>query len=193
MTYTTPNKVRNLLPDLLTECQDIGVVDSGTFMQLDNSAKAVPTILKDATELVVTTDYTFIQPRAISLTVAADGENFIAHTHIAFSDDEINEFIGQSDRIIDNEFANQATPADEYLDDWSQWLTAWKIKVITAKGDEDLLKEAMVYRDMAMDAINDYKANTLVGTHTYSAGTRTDAEPVGDLSLDQSTTPQYPY
>jgi len=192
MAYTTSEKVRNLLPDLLTAEQDLGFVDSGTYITLNNSAYAVPTILKDSTELAVTTNYTFVQPRTITLSVAASGEHFTAHTHIAFSDTQIEVFIGQSDRIIDNKFINQSTPSSDYLDDWSQWLTAWKILVITAKGDPEKLTYAKTYYDMAMDAIEDYKGSTLVGTNTYEAAERYDASPVPNLSFDQGTTPYFP-
>jgi hypothetical protein len=191
MAYTTAEKVRNLLPELLTAEQDLGYVESGTYITLNNSAFAVPTLLKDSTTLAITTDYTFTQPRKITLGTAANNEYFIAHTHIAFSDTQIEVFIGQSDRIIDNAFANQSTPDSDYLDDWSQWLTAWKILVITAKGDPDKLTYAATYHDMVMDAIEDYKGSTLKGTNTYTASDRYDKSPVGNMSLDQSTTPSY--
>jgi hypothetical protein len=192
MAYTTADKVRDLLPELLIQEQDLGILDSGTFITLNNSAYAVPTIAKDSTTLVTTTDYTFTQPRKITLSVAASGENFIATTHIAFSDTKIEEFIGQSDRIIDNQFANQSTPDSEYLDDWSQWLTASKIIMLTAKGSEELIAWSKEFESMAMDKIEEYKAGTLKGTNTYTAADRYDKSPVGNLSLDQGTTPSYP-
>ncbi|MCK5397803.1 MAG: hypothetical protein KAJ33_06110 [Thermoplasmata archaeon] len=192
MSYTTPEKVRNLLPDLLMAYDYLGMSDSGTNLTLNNSAFAVPTILQDATELAITTDYTFVQPRTLKLNTAADGENYTAHVHVAFPDSQLTEFIGQSDRIIDNEFANQTLPDADYLDDWSQWLTAWKIKLITAKGDPDLIAESLVYKNMAMDAIEDYKAGTLRGTFSDTQVTRDDRTPVPDFSLDQSTTARYP-
>lgn len=192
MSHTTPEKVRNLLPDLLTAEDFIGTIDSGTNLLLTNSAYAVPTLLQDATELVITTDYTFVRPRTLKLNNAADGENYTAHVHVAFPDSQLTEFIGQSDRIIDDEFANQTTPAAEYLDDWSQWLTAWKIKLITAKGNPDLIAESLVYKNMAMDAIAKYKAGTLKGTFSDTQVTRTDRTPVPAHSLDQSLIRRYP-
>ena len=192
MSHTTPEKVRGQMPDLLTAEDFMGTIDSGTNLLLTNSAFAVPTLLQDTTELAITTDYTFVQPRTIKLNSAADGENYTAHVHIAFPDSQLTEFIGQSDRIIDNEFANQTTPASEYLDDWSQQLTVAKIKMITAKGYPDLLAEAAAFKAMAMADIASYKAGTLKCTFSDTQVTRTDRTPVPAHSLDQSPIKRYP-
>ena len=191
MGHTTPNSVRNLLPDLLTEEDDIGVISSGTSLTLTNSAYAVPTILKDASTLAVTTDYTFIQPRKITLTAAATGENFTAHVHVAFSDDELKTFIGESDRIINNLFANLSLPDSTYLDDWSKWLTAHKIILIKSKGDLDMVAWGRSFRTMAMDAINDYIANISATSFNDAGGDRADATSVSDFMLDQQPVSKY--
>jgi hypothetical protein len=191
MGHTTPNSVRNLLPDLLTEEDDLGVISSGTSLTLTNSAYAVPTILKDASTLAVTTDYTFVQPRKITLTAAATGENFTAHVHVAFSDDELKTFIGESDRIINNLFANLSMPDSTYLDDWSKWLTAHKVILIKAKGNLDKVAWGRSFRTMAMDAINDYIANTSATSFNDAGGDRADATSVSDFMLDQQPVSKY--
>ena len=191
MGYTTPNSVRNLLPDLLTEEDDLGVISSGTSLTLTNSAYAVPTILKDASTLAATADYTFVQPRKITLTAAATGENFTAHVHVAFSDDELKTFIGESDRIINNLFANLSMPDSTYLDDWSKWLTAHKIILIKSKGDLDMVAWGRSFRTMAMDAINAYLANTSATSYDDAGGERADATSVSDFMLDQQPVSKY--
>ena len=191
MGHTTPNSVRNLLPDLLTEEDDLGVISSGTSLTLTNSAYAVPTILKDASTLAATADYTFVQPRKITLTAAATGENFTAHVHVAFSDDELKTFIGESDRIINNLFANLSMPDSTYLDDWSKWLTAHKIILIKSKGDLDMVAWGRSFRTMAMDAINAYLANTSATSYDDAGGERADATSVSDFMLDQQPVSKY--
>lgn len=191
MGHTTPNSVRNLLPDLLTEEDDLGVISSGTSLTLTNSAYAVPTILKDASTLAVTTDYTFIQPRKITLTAAATGENFTAHVHVAFSDDELKTFIGESDRIIDNLFANLSLPYSTYLDDWSKYLTAAKIVMIKAKADPEKMAWSVQLKATAMDSINEYIVNTSATSFNDAGGDRADATSVSDFMLDQQPVSKY--
>lgn len=189
--HTTAVKVRNLLPDLLIAEDNVGIISSGTAMTLRNPAFAVPTVLKNTTEMVITTDYTFVQPRAVTLTVAATGENFTARTHIAFSDTEILVFVGESDRIINNYFVNLTAPASEYLDDWSKYLTAAKILRVKAKGNPDMLTWAESMEKMAMDGMVAYLAKTSAGVFDDSAVTRGDATPVDAFMLDQQPVQGY--
>ncbi len=191
MAYTTAVKVRNLLPDLLIEEDIIGTLDSGTHLVLTNPAFGVPTILKDNTTLTLTTDYTFTQPREIALGVAATGEHFTATVYIAFSDSEINSFIGESDRIIDNFFVNLTAPASEYQDDWSKYLSAAKILRVKAKGDPDMLAWAASMEKIAMDGMQAYKDMTSAGTFDDSGVSRCDAAPVDAFKLGQGSVEDY--
>ena len=186
MAYTSEVKVRNLLPDLLIEESDLGISDSGTLLTLINPAFGVPTILKDSTTLALTTDYSFVQPRTITLGTAATGENYTATVYIAFSDEEILVFVGESDRIIDAKFINQTAPGAEYQDDWSKYLSAAKILRVKAHGNEDMLNWADSMEKIAMDGITDYLARTSAGTYDDSGISRCDATPVDAFQFDQS-------
>ena len=191
MTYTTALAVRKLLPDLLIAEDDIGVLDSGTYLQLTNSAFDVPTILKDSTTLNLTTDFTFIQPRKITLSVAASSENFIATTYIAFSDADITTLIEESDRFIDNKFINLTAPSSAYKGDWSRYKTGSKILRVTAKGDEDRLAWADSFDKIADDSIMAYLEHTTAGAFDDSGVTRHDATSVDAFKLDQRDVERY--
>ncbi len=191
MAHTTSVKVRNLLPDLLIAEDNLGVIDSGTLLTLTNPAFGVPTILQDSATLTLTTHFTFVEPRKITLGSAADGENYTATVYVAFSDTEIETFIGESDRIIDNYFVNLTAPASEYLDDWSKYLTAAKILRVKAKGDSDMLKWADSIEKIAMDGMQVYLKRTSAGVFDDSVVTRGDATSVPDFNLDQATMTNY--
>ena len=189
--HTTTLKVRNLIPDLLIATDDIGTVASGTSITLHKPAVAVPTMLKDAAEIVITTNYTFVQPRAITLLVAASNENYIANCHLAFTDTELVTFIGESDRIIDNYFVNLTAPASEYLDDWSKYLTSSKVIRAVSKGNPDMLKWAGSMEKIAMDGMSEYLKRTSAGVFDDSAVTRSDATSVDAFNLDQQSVKTY--
>ena len=189
--HTTSSKVRYLLPDLLIGEDSVGVITSGTSLVLTNPAFGVPTILKDSTVLVLTTDYVFVQPRAVTLVVAASGENFTATVYIAFSDTEIETFIGEADRLIDNYFVNRTAPASTYLDDWSKYLSAARLLRVKAKGDASILSWADSMEKIAMDGMEAYLKRTSAGTFDDSKVTRDDATSVPAFKLDQSTMTNY--
>lgn len=191
MAHTTSEKVRYLLPDLLIGEENLGYIESGTHLTLTNPAFGVPTILKDSTVLALTTDFTFVQPRAITLVAVATGEQFTATIYIAFSDTEIETFIGESDRLIDNYFVNRTAPAAEYLDDWSKYLSAAKILRVKAKGNPDMLAWADSMEKIAMDGMESYLMRTSAGTYDDSGVSRDDATSVPDFLLDQSTMTNY--
>lgn len=189
MAYTTADKVRKLLPDLLETEDDLGAVTSGTSLILSNYVFAVPTILKNSTELIDTTDYTFNQPDRVTLLVAAAGERFVARVHIAYNDTDIETFITESDRIIDRYFMNITPAPVGYYDDWSKYITAAKILLVKAHGNEDMLQWSKEYMDMAIKGIEAYIDNIDSSFSDGSGGgggvTRYDKEPVNDFKLDQ--------
>lgn len=191
MAHTTNTKVRNLLPDLLISEDILGTLASGTHLLLTNPAFGVPSILKDSTTLTLTTDYAFVQPRTVTLGTAAAGEHYTATVYISFSDSEIDSFIGESDRIIDNFFVNLTTPASEYLDDWSKYLSAAKILHVKAKGDPNMLAWAASMEKNAMDGMGAYLDKTLAGVFDDTGISRCDAESVSDFKFDQSGQADY--
>jgi len=189
MAYTTAIKVRNLLPDLLIETDSLGESHSGTHLVLTNPAFNVLTILKDTTTLVLNTDFTFVQPQTITLGVAATGENYIATVHIAFSDAEIDTFIGESDRVIDAKFFNLESPTSEYQDDWSKYLSAAKILRVKSHGNEDMLAWADSMKEIALSGMDSYQAQTTVDAfEADGVVVRSDKESVPDFQFDQSGT-----
>ena len=191
MGYTTIDAVRRLLPDLLISEEDLGTQASGKVLTLVNSAVGVPNILKDDTVLADVTDYTFTQPRRITLSVAASGENFIATTHITFSDTDITTFIEESDRFIDNKFINLTAPSSVHKGDWSRYKTGSKILRVTAKGDEDRLAWADSFDKIADDSITAYLEHTTAGAFDDSGVTRHDATSVNAFKLDQRDVERY--
>jgi len=191
MSNTTPALVRGILPELLFTDEDLGVLDSGTNLILKNSAMEVPTILRDATTLASGVDYTFIAPRKITLGTAATSENYTVHSHLAFTDAKLTEFINSSDRIIANLFINMDAPAAEYLSDWSRDLTAHRVLVLTARGNLDKVAWARSFRSMALDAITAYKENSSKGVFNDSEVTRDDATSINAYALDQQKVKKY--
>ena len=191
MGYTIVDSVRRLLPDILISEEDLGINASGKVLTLVNSAVGVPNILKDGTTLADITDYTFTQPRRITLSVAASGENFIATTYITFSDADITTLIEESDRAIDNKFVNLTAPSSAYKGDWSRYKTGSKILRITAKGDEDRLAWADSFDKIADDGITAYLEHTIAGVFDDSGVTRCDATSVSAFKLDQQDTERY--
>ncbi len=193
--YTTADKVRKLLPDLLETEDDLGAVTSGTALRLSNYVFAVPTILKNATELIDTTDYTFNQPDRVTLSVAAAGERFVARVHIAYNDTDIETFITESDRIIDRYFMNITAAPLDYYDDWSKYITAAKILLVKAHGNEDMLQWSKSYMDIAINGIKAYidtiDSSFVDSSSTGGGVTRYDKDPVNDFKLDQGKVPGY--
>ena len=189
--HTLPENVREILPDLLIAEDDVGTISSGTTLTLTNAVFGVPSILQDTTMLFESTNFTFIKPRAVTLLVAASGENYIAHVHVGFSDDQLLKFIARSDRKIDDFFFGVTTPPASYLDDWSSLLTAAYILRIKAKGDKSMLDWATSLEDQATNAMMAYKQNSGAGSNDYSKVTRDDAKSVNAFNLDQQTVKNY--
>lgn len=184
--YTIPDTVREILPELLVAEDHIGTVSSGTSITLTNPVYGVPSMIQDSTTLYESVDYTFIQPQAVTLLSAATGENYIAHTHIAFSDPQLIKFIAKSDRKIDDMFYSSTAPTAAYKDDWSAMLTAVYILRITSRGDPDILKWAVSLKTTVTDAMTTYKKNTGGTTYDDSGVVRDDEPPVDAFLLDQS-------
>lgn len=189
--HTIPDTVREILPDLLVADDNVGVIASGTTLTLTNPAFGVPYITKDIDTLYDSTDYDFVQPRAVTLGVAASGENFTAHIYIAFGDAQLIKFIAKSDRKIDDFFYGGTTPSAGYLDDWSALLTAGYILRIVAKGNPDMITWAESLEKMATDAMTEYKNNSGGTVFDDSVVTRDDATSVPAFKLDQSTMTNY--
>lgn len=184
--YTIPDTVREILPDLLVAEDNIGTVASGTTITLTNPVFGVPSILQDTTTLYESTNYTFIKPQAVTLLSAATGENYIAHTHIAFSDPQLIKFIAKSDRKIDDMFSNSTAPTAPYKDDWSAMLTASYILTITSRGDPDTLKWAAGLEKTVTDAMAAYMDNTGMTGFDDAGVVRDDSTSVDAFLLDQS-------
>jgi len=196
MAYTTADKVRKLLPDLLETEDDLGAITSGTSLMLSNFVFAVPTILKNSVELTVITDYTFNQPDRVTLLTAAAGERYIARVHIAYNDTDIESFISEADLIIDRYFMNITPVPLEYYDVWSKYITAAKILLVKAHGNEDMLLWAKEYMDQAINGIEKYIdtiETSFVGSTSGTSGgvTRYDKDSVKDFNLDQRDVAQY--
>jgi len=189
--YTIPDTVREILPDLLVAEDNIGTVSTGTTITLTNPVFGVPTIIQDTSTIYESVDYTFIQPQDVTLLSAATGENYIAHTHIGFSDPQLIKFIAKSDRKIDDTFYSLTEPTAAYKDDWSAMLTAAYILTITSRGDPDTLKWAASLEKTVTDAMTAYKANTGGTAFDDSSVDRDDATSVPDFKLDQSTMHNY--
>ena len=183
--YTIPDTVREILPELLVAEDHIGAVASGTSITLTNPVFGVPSIIQDTTTLYESVDYTFIQPQAVTLLSAATGENYIAHTHIAFSDPQLIKFIAKSDRKIDDMFYSSTAPTAAYKDDWSAMLTAVYILRITSRGDSDVLKWAVSLESTVTDAMTAYKKNTGGTTYDDAGVERDDDTHIDDFQLDQ--------
>ena len=159
MAYTTEAKVRSILPTLLKSDDDIGIIASGTALTLHDPAYDVPTILKNSTVLAKTTDFTFARPRAVTLTAAATGENFIAQCYYAISDADILVIIGQADRFIDDYFSAYSTPGSASLTDWSSWLAAAIYLRQYATATEENIRRADNLWKMATDGMENEREN----------------------------------
>lgn len=168
MAYTTSTDVRKVLPNLLISEDYIGTVTSGTAITLNVNAIACPTILKDTTTLVVDTDYTFVRPDAVTLGVAASGENFIATVHTGESDTVLDGIITQADEIIDDYFYQYSGngPGSAVKASFSKWLSAaLYLYSYGAGSEEDVAKGDMLYKQ-AFDSMKRFKANTAMNTPT---------------------------
>lgn len=185
--YSLPDDVREILPELLMTSENLGSVVSGIALILTSSALGVPRILKDGSNLYASVDYTFVQPRSITLDTAADSENYIAYIHKGFADQQIIKFISRSDRKIDNFFFGVDSASVAYKRDWSSMLTASYILKITSKGSIEMMNWATSLENVALKAMQSYIDRTGAGTaFDDSAVTRDDATGVPDHFLDQS-------
>ena len=154
--YTIAAKVRKLLPTLLIDDDDLGISYSGKNLTLTYPAFDVPTILKDGVSI---TAFTFERPDKIALTVAADGERFIAQTYRGISDTDIETLIATSDRIIDAEFTGYNLPASGYLEDWSGILSAARYYRLYATATEDNISKAEGLEKIVKDEMKTFKTD----------------------------------
>lgn len=166
MSYTTTANVRAVLPALLQDDDDLGVVGTGVYISLNNPAFAVPTIEKNGSVLVINTDYTFTRPLSIILTIAANSEQYIAQCYYGISEIGLSEIIAVADRIIDDYFFQFDSPGEEYKQDWSNWLSATIYLQQYCIASEENLTKADRLEKMAMDAMKAYRENTLYNTPT---------------------------
>lgn len=172
MAYTTAAKVRAVLPTLLMDDDDLGVLDSGTLLTLSRPALDVPTVLKNSTSLTKAgADYTFVRPRKITLAAAATGENFIAQGYYGISDTAIESIIAQSDRFIDDYFHEYGTPGSTYTDDWSAYLSASTYLRSYATATEENLRRAEELRKIVLEGMENYRHNTFESLKTESSYT----------------------
>ncbi len=193
MAYSTASEVRGILPSLLKADDEIGEVASGTHIDLNYPAVAVPTILKNSTTLTITTDYTFVRSTKITLSVAATGEYFTAQVHRGATDTEIDVLIAKADRIIDNFFANRTTPTSGYLGDWSVELSAsmYLRQYSLSIGDSDGRTNAQRMEDRVFQLMQNYLNKTGAGVFDDSAVTRDDSTVVPSFQLDQYPVQDY--
>lgn len=189
--FSLPENVRDLLPDILMAEDYIGSVASGTSITLTNPVFGVPSILKDTAILYESTDYTFIQSQAVTLLVAALGENYTVRTHIGFSDVQLRKFITKSDRKIRSIFYNLVEPSAEHRSDWSAMLTAAYVLKITSRGDPDVLSWARSLKADVKEDIAAYLIGEGKSVFDDSGIIRNDATSIGDFTLDQSGSADY--
>lgn len=159
MVYTTAANVRKILPTLLWDEEDLGVVSEGTSLTLTRPAKDVPTILKDSTTLVKDTGFTFVQPKAITLTAAATGENFTATCYYSVSDTDLEEIIARADRRVDAFFGQHNTPDSSHCEDWSTALAAAMYLRGYTTATEEGNKRTEALEKQALDDMKRYKDN----------------------------------
>ncbi len=188
--HTTPDTVRDMLPDLLQVDIDMGITTGSTIV-LSSSVLEVSAILKNNVLLYDSKDYTFIRPKTVTLIVAGTGENFIVSAHLVYTDVQLLKFIARSDRIINTIFQDKTTPTAGYLDDWSASLTVYQILKFNAKGDEDKLAWAKSYEDDAMQSIDEYKTNISRTACNDTGVSRADALVANEFKLDQSSLKKY--
>lgn len=161
--FTTAAKVRALLPTLLMDDDDLGTSNTGTNLVLTYPAYDVPTILIDG---VSSTAYTFERPDKITLTADAAGERYIAQVYKGITDTALEGLILTSDRIIRAEFTGYDLPGAEYLEDWSNMLTAARYLVLYATASEDNTKRAESLEKLARDDMGSFKTDS-TGTASH--------------------------
>jgi hypothetical protein len=166
MSYTTTDRVRAILPGLLQDDDDLGTVNSGAYISLNNPAFDVPTIEKDGTVLTKDTDYVFTRPLNIVLIISANGEQYIAQCYYGISEDDLTNIISIADRIIDDYFYQYDGPGADYQQDWSSWLSAAIYLKQYCIATEENLTKADRLEKMAMDAMKAYRENTLYNSPT---------------------------
>lgn len=154
--YTTAAKVRQLLPTLLIDDDDLGISYSGTNLTLTYPAIDVPTILKDGVSI---TAFTFERPDKITLDAAATGERFIAQVHRGISDTDIEALIDSSDRIIAATFTGFDLPDAGHLEDWSGMKSVSKYLRLYATATEDNIAKAEGLEKLVKDDMTSYKLN----------------------------------
>jgi hypothetical protein len=166
LSYTTALSVRKALPTLLIDEDYLGTLESGTFLELHNPARAVPTLYQDDEELTLDVDYTFKRPTTITLTSSADGENYIALCYYAISDADLDIIIGRADNIIDTYFMYLSKPGETYLADISTWLSASiYLKEYATATEENMTRADALYK-LAMDTMETLKDNFTGGSVT---------------------------
>lgn len=158
MSYTTALKVRKILPTSLINDDDLGLSYSGTNLTLNYPAYDVSEILKDG----VTTTFTFLRPDKITLSVAADGERYIATVYQGIPDTDIEAIITSTDRVILDAFIKYDLPSVGYLEDWSSMLSAARYLRQYASATEENIEKVTMLETFVTDAMNDYKENTAV-------------------------------
>ena len=190
--YSFPENVREILPDLLMSSENLGGVTSGTSLMLTSSALGVPRILKNVTNLYESTDFTFTQPKSITLGIAASGENYTAYINKGFTDEQLIKFISRSDRRIDNFFFGLTVATPAHKADWSSMLTASYVMKISSKGEIELMNWATSLENVALKAMGEYVDKTNADTaFDDSRVTRDDSTNVPDFFLDQSDVPNF--
>lgn len=154
--YTTAAKVRQLLPTLLIDDDDLGISHSGTNLTLTYPAFDVPTILVDG---VSSTAFTFERPDKITLTAAATGQRFIAQTYRGISDADIEALIVSSDRQIVTEFTGYDLPSAGNLEDWSGMKSVARYLRLYAIATEENLDKAEGLEKLVKDDMKSFKTD----------------------------------
>ena len=154
--YTTAAKVRQLLPTLLIDDDDLGISFSGTNLTLTYPAFDVPTILVDG---VSSTAFTFERPDKITLSETATGQRFIAQTYRGISDTDIEALITASDRQIAAEFTGYDLPAAGHLEDWSGMKTVARYLRLYATASEENLDKTEGLEKLVKDDMKTFKTD----------------------------------
>jgi len=157
MAYTTTTQVRQLLPNLLLSEDIIGTVESGALIILNYPAISVPTIEKlgvTSENLVLGIDYTFSRPNRVTLTVPADGEDFICSTHLGISDTILTDIIEQAEAIITAEFLYLTNPGATYMATLSSWLAAAIYLKSYCASNKIEMDKADVFMKLATDMLD---------------------------------------
>lgn len=154
--YTTAAKVRQLLPTLLIDDDDLGISYSGTNLTLRYPAFDVPTILIDG---ISSTAFTFERPDKITLTSAATGQRFIAQTYRGISDADIEALIVSSDRQIVTEFTGYDLPSAGNLEDWSGMKTVARYLRLYGIATEENLDKAESLEELVKEDMKSFKTD----------------------------------